>query len=57
MNRYKIWYELWVRSRMDLTMFYTVSSFANAEILRKNYFKIALDSLGLQGTSRAPFFR
>ena len=48
MNRYKIWYELWVRSRMDLTMFYTVSSFANAEILRKNYFKIALDSLGLE---------
>lgn len=47
-NRYKIWYELWVRSRMDLTMFYMVSSFTNAEILRKNYFKIALDSLGIE---------
>jgi hypothetical protein len=47
-NKYRIWYELWTRARMDLTMFYTVSSFANAEILRKNYFKIALDSLGLE---------
>ncbi len=47
-NRYKLWYGLWVQSRMDLTMFYTVSSFANAEILRKNYYKIALDSLGIE---------
>ncbi|MBO2546104.1 hypothetical protein J0871_16935 [Salegentibacter sp. BDJ18] len=47
-NRFKMWFELWYQSRMDLTMFYTVSSFTNAEILRKNYFKIALDSLGLE---------
>lgn len=47
-NRYKIWYELWVRSRMDLTMFFTVSTFANAEILRKVYFQKALLSLGTE---------
>lgn len=47
-NRYKMWYELWVRSRMDLAMFFTVSSFANAEILRKVYFQKALISLGTE---------
>jgi len=47
-NQYVIWKELWVRSRMDLTMFFTVSSFANADILRKDYFLKTLQSLGIE---------
>jgi hypothetical protein len=47
-NQYVMWYELWIRSRMDLTMFFTVSTFANAEILRKVYFENALLSMGTE---------
>jgi len=38
----------WYALRMDSTFFYVVSSFANLNILRLNYFETALESLGVE---------
>lgn len=38
----------WHAARLDSTFFYVVSSFANLQILRLNYFETALKSLGVE---------
>lgn len=40
------WMERWMRTRKDLTFFYIVSSFANADILQPGYFLDNLKNLG-----------
>lgn len=42
------WIERWYQMRKDLTFFYMVSSFANADILQPGYFKDVLDSDGIE---------
>lgn len=43
------WNERWMKIRFNSTLFYNVSSFANADILTFDYFKNSLESLGLEG--------
>ena len=42
------WVERWARARKDLSFFYMVSSFANADILQVGYFKDVLESDGIE---------
>lgn len=42
------WTERWVRVRKDLTFFYVVSTFANADILTEGYFQDSLKALGIE---------
>ena len=42
------WTEKWVRVRKDLTFFYVVSSFVNADVLTEGYFADALKSLEIE---------
>jgi hypothetical protein len=42
----KEWTELWKEVRIDSTFFYTISSFANLDILTDKYFKATLKALG-----------
>lgn len=42
------WTEKWVRARKDLTFFYVVSSFVNADILTEGYFTDSLKALGIE---------
>lgn len=42
------WTERWVRVRKDLTFFYVVSSFVNADILTEGYFQDSLKALGIE---------
>ena len=47
-RQYKRWLVNWVRVRKDSTLFYMVSSFANADILTPGYFADSLESLGIE---------
>lgn len=42
------WTEKWVRVRKDITFFYVVSSFVNADVLTEGYFADALKSLEIE---------
>lgn len=42
------WMVRWVKTRKDLTFFYMVSSFVNADILTEGYFKESFESLGIE---------
>ena len=42
------WMMDWVRVRKDSTLFYVVSSFANADILTPGYYSDSLDALGIE---------
>lgn len=42
------WTERWVRIRKDLTFYYTVSSFVNADILQEGFFRDTYKALGLE---------
>lgn len=42
------WTERWIRARKDLTFFYVVSSFVNADILTEGYFADSLKALGIE---------
>ena len=43
------WMDRWRKIRFKSTLFYNVSSFANADILTIDYFINSLDSLGIEG--------
>ncbi len=45
-RNYTRWYKRWYRTRLDSTLFYIVSSFANADILQEGYFNDVLISDG-----------
>jgi hypothetical protein len=45
-KQFKNWYATWVSARFDLTMFYVVSTLANADILTDGYIADQLASLG-----------
>ena len=47
-KQYHRWLIDWVRVRKNSTLFYTVSSFANADILTPGYFADSLESLGIE---------
>lgn len=42
------WTERWVRVRKNLTFFYIVSSFVNADVLQEGYFRDSLKALGIE---------
>jgi len=42
------WTERWVRARKELTFFYVVSTFVNADILTEGYFTDSLKALGIE---------
>lgn len=42
------WTERWIKSRKDLTFFYVVSTFVNADILTEGYFTDSLKALGIE---------
>ena len=46
LKQYERWYEKWVATRQDLTLFYVVSTLAAADIHTPEYFYSQLDSLG-----------
>lgn len=47
-KQYQRWLINWVRVRKDSTLFYMVSSFANADILTPGYFADSLEALGIE---------
>ena len=47
-KQYQRWLINWVRVRKDSTLFYMVSSFANADILQPGYFADSLEALGIE---------
>lgn len=42
------WTERWVKARKDLTFFYVVSTFVNADILTEGYFTDSFKALGIE---------
>lgn len=42
------WTERWVRARKDLSFFYVISTFVNADILTEGYFEDSLKALGIE---------
>jgi len=47
-KNYERWLIRWTKARKDSTLFYQVSTFANADILTTGYFKDQLDALGIE---------
>ena len=47
-RNYQRWLIRWTQARKNSTLFYQVSTFANADILTPGYFKDQLDALGIE---------